>query len=216
MEAPGSWHPPARNPIKYTQVYEHFQPLPPGAAVRLRPLPEQVRQADREECLSPSAASGRHARRGRGRALGPGDSSPARAPPWVPGRRASPVEGLHVAVLGRHRHAAQVRLVAHRLEVAAAQQQVDGPRAAPLRQRQRLVDLVQLPVAAAGHGHAHPAGPVPGAPPAAPESRASPAPRAKAGRAAPLPPTGTEPPPRPDARNIAHFRFQLSRDVGRS
>lgn len=65
--------------------------------------------------------------------------------------RVIPVEGLHVAVLGGHGHAAQVRLVAHRLEVAAAQQKVYGPRAAPLRQRQGLVDFVQLPVAAAGH-----------------------------------------------------------------
>lgn len=73
--------------------------------------------------------------------------------------RTSPVEGLHVAVLGWHGHAAQVRLVAHRLEVAAAQQKVYRARAAPLRQRQRLIDLVQLAVAAASHSHPHPASP---------------------------------------------------------
>lgn len=82
--------------------------------------------------------------------------------------RTSPIEGLHVAVLGWHGHAAQVRLVAHRLEVAAAQQKVYRARAAPLRQRQRLIDLVQLAVAAASHSHPHPASPGRGQLPAIP------------------------------------------------
>ena len=90
------------------------------------------------------------------------------APHLVPraGPRPSPVEGLHVAVLRRHGHAAQVGLVAHCLEIAAAEQKVYRPRAAPLRQRQGLIDLVQLAVAATGHSHAHPAGPKRGALPA--------------------------------------------------
>lgn len=103
---------------------------------------------DRGLLLAGVVPAGTRQLRRRGR-VGPGLAGPGRAAPR------SPIEALHVAILGRHRHAAQVRLVAHGLEISAAEQQV-GPHAVPpLQQLQRLVQLVQGAMAAPGHRHLH-------------------------------------------------------------
>lgn len=131
-----------------------------------------------------------------------------------PAARPLPVEGLHVAVLGRHCHAAQVGLVAHRLEVAAAQKDIHRSRAAPLRQRQGLVDLVQFAMTAAGHSHPHRAD-EPRNSTATPSTTSSPDPTVEnTGQVPPgrLPPTLTQ--PRRIQSRYVTSGFQVSREKG--
>jgi len=61
------------------------------------------------------------------------------------------VEALHRAVLDRARHSRQVRLVAHRLEIAADEQQVDLHAMLLLGRRDGRVDRVELAMAATLH-----------------------------------------------------------------
>lgn len=65
-----------------------------------------------------------------------------------------PVEGGHGQVLARDIHGFQVLLVAHRLEVPAANEQVDFLALFLLHPGDGRVDLVQLPVAASFHDDA--------------------------------------------------------------
>jgi len=65
------------------------------------------------------------------------------------------VEGAHFAVFLRHGHAIQVVLVAHGLEVAAAQQQVHLDVFLLLEVRQSFVNSLQLAVSAPFHCHLH-------------------------------------------------------------
>lgn len=65
------------------------------------------------------------------------------------------VESAHFSVLLRHGHAIQIVLVAHGLEVAAAQQQVHLDVFLLLEVRQSFVDALQLTVSAPFYCHFH-------------------------------------------------------------
>ena len=68
------------------------------------------------------------------------------------------VKRVHALVLLWHGHAGEIGAVAHRLEVAAAQQEVHLDTILLFQEPDSFVDLVQFSVAASFHGDLHHAG----------------------------------------------------------